>query len=138
MRKVRPQTHISQEECILRVWNIEGETHKICIEMNIQIQELEYVVRLQPEKNVPKDQFEDRFRRIMKVRQGGLNLNRQALPFNAVLFCMKDGYFASKELCDFLRAKHLLAPFDDFQTTTSVTVSSSNCILTSSAISTLP
>ena len=75
-RKVRPQTHISQAECILRVWNIEGETHKICIEMNIQIQELEYVVRLQPEKIDSKDQFDVRFRRIMKVRQDDLNLNR--------------------------------------------------------------
>ena len=66
-REVCHQTYNSQVECILRVWSIDGEIHKICIEMNIQIQELEYVVRLQPEKIESKDEFDEKFRTIMKV-----------------------------------------------------------------------
>lgn len=66
-RRVRVSRHVLRIECILRVWEIENGEHKVCINMDINIQELEYVVHLEPEGVPSLDDYSKIFNRIMAV-----------------------------------------------------------------------
>ncbi|OAO12364.1 hypothetical protein AV274_5987 [Blastocystis sp. ATCC 50177/Nand II] len=97
----------------LRVWNKEETENKLIIESVVSIQELDYLAPLEavdigsminvnsiPEKE--KELIQD------NMSAGAIEQIFNALPFNAVLFCMTDGFFASHEVCAFLRRAGVL------------------------------
>ena len=96
-------------EFILRVWNKNEKDSTDLIKKKVIIQELEYIAPLKPIDTL-NDLFneyilESIFNVLVRIVS-----HFQALPFNSVLFQMTDGFFASHELCLFLRKKGVLKP----------------------------
>ncbi|KNB43270.1 hypothetical protein JH06_3019 [Blastocystis sp. subtype 4] len=103
------EEYLNEKEFILRVWNKKEKDSTVLIEKKVIIQELEYIAPLKPIDTL-NDLFneyilESIFNVLVRIVS-----HFQALPFNSVLFQMTDGFFASHELCLFLRKKGVLKP----------------------------
>ncbi|CBK21024.2 uncharacterized protein [Blastocystis hominis] len=93
---------------ILRIWNNVGKEPQKIIESTVNVQDLEYICPLEAtdlrSNNI--DSFHKAEGDFILANMSTTVFTNifNALPFNAILFQMQDGYFTTHEVCSLLRA----------------------------------
>lgn len=105
-----------EKEFTLRIWNKIGAEVQKVIESRVNVQDLEYICPL--EATDLKSNNIDSFPKVVgdfilaNMSTTVFTNIFNALPFNAILFQMQDGYFATHEVCSLLRKSGTLKTVD--------------------------